>query len=82
MAFNDHTDTAITLEPDVPEVEKERMSSFQVYSVPGDPTSTRFDFQIAQLNGNEGVRSVLHWMQQKEKLPLASKNHVFQEKML
>ena len=77
MAFNDHNDTILTLEPDVPEgVEKERMNSFRVYSIPGDPTSsTRYDFSIAQLDGTKGVRSILHWILQTEKLRLAS-NHV------
>ena len=73
--MNDHNNTILTLVPDVPEVEKKRMSSFCVYSVPGDNTTTRFDFPIAQLNGTEGVRSILHWMQQTEKLCLAT-NHV------
>ena len=75
MSTDDITAPLLTLVPETPEVEKERMSSFRVYSVPGDNTSTRYDFPIAQLDGTEGVRPILHWMQQTEKLRLAS-NHV------
>ena len=75
MSTDDITAPLLTLVPETPVVEKERMSSFRVYSVPGDNTSTRYDFPIAQLDGTEGVRPILHWMQQTEKLRLAS-NHV------
>jgi hypothetical protein len=75
MPFNDDNDTILPLVPEVHEVEKERMSSFRVYSVPGDANTTRYDFSIAQLDGTEGVRPILHWILQLEKLRMAS-NHV------
>ena len=59
MSTDDITAPLLTLVPETPEVEKERMSSFRVYSVPGDNTSTRYDFPIAQLDGTEGVRTRL-----------------------
>ena len=56
-------------------VEKERMSSFRVYFIPGNNTSTRYNFSIAELDGTKGVHSILHWMLQTEQLRLASKHN-------
>ena len=75
MSIEDPNAPLLSLVPGTHEVEKERMSSFRVFSVPGDANTTRYDFPIAQLDGTEGVRPILHWMQQTEKLRLAT-NHV------
>ena len=57
---SDSNEVLLTLVPEVPEVDKERLSTFRVYSVPGDPTSTRYDFVIMKINGTEGVRPILN----------------------
>ena len=71
----DDSKPLLSLVPEVLEVDKERISSFRVYSVPGDINTTRFDFTITQLDGTEGVRAILHFVTQVEKLRIAS-NHV------
>ena len=63
------------LVPETPKVNKERLSSFRVYSIPGDRDSTRYDFVVMKIDGTEGVRPILHWKLQTEKLRLAS-NHL------
>ena len=65
--------------PEVPEVDKERLSTFRVYSVPGDTDSTRYDFVVMKIDGTEGV-PILHWKMQVEKLRLAS-NHLEEAEM-
>ena len=76
----DSNEAILTLVPEVPEVIKERQSSFRVYSIPGDTDSTRYDFVITKIDGTEGVRPILHWKIQVEKLRLAS-NHINQDEM-
>ena len=52
MSYKDiNASLLLTLVPEVPEVEKEKMRSFWVYSIPGDNTTTRYDFLITQLDG-------------------------------
>ena len=71
----DHNDAILTSVPEAPEVDKERPSSFRVYSIPGDTDATRYDFVITKIDGTEGVCPILSWKLQVEKLRLAS-NHL------
>ena len=54
------------------EVPKEKQSSFRVYAVPGDSTTTRYDFNINHIDGEEGVPHTLHFCRQIAKLRLAT----------
>ena len=54
------------------EVPKEKQSSFRVYSVPGDSSTTRYDFNVNHIDGEEGVPYTLHFCRQIAKLRLAT----------
>ena len=75
MPFDNNNKTILTLVPEVPKVDKERLSTFRVHSIPGDANSTRYDFVITKIDGTEGVRPIIHWKMQVKKLRLAS-NHL------
>ena len=71
MSTMDDSKPLLSLVPEVLEPDKERISSFRVYSIPGDTNSTRYDFTVTQLDGTEGVCPILHFTMQVEKLCLA-----------
>ena len=54
------------------EVPKEKQSSFRVYAVPGDSTTTRYDFNVNHIDGEEGVPYTLHFCRQIAKLRIAT----------
>ena len=68
-------DSEAPLIPFVPEEhqpDKERISSFKVYSTPGDTTTTRYDFTIFHIDGNENLGVLLNFKRQVTKLKVAS----------
>ena len=54
------------------EVPKEKQSAFKCYAVPGDTDTTRYNFNINHIDGEEGVPYTLHFCRQVAKLRTAT----------
>ena len=54
------------------EVPKEKQSAFKCYAVPGDTDTTRYNFNINHIDGEEGVPYTLHFCRQIAKLRTAT----------
>ena len=66
---NDSEVPLISFIPEEHKPDKERISSFKVYSTPGDSDTTRYDFTIFHIDGN---KILLNFKRQVQKLKVAT----------
>ena len=57
---NDDEVPLISFVPEEHKPDKERISSFKVYSTPGNANTTRYDFTIFHIDGNESLGILLN----------------------
>ena len=69
---NDDEVPLISFVPEEHKPDKERISSFKVYSTPGDTSTTRYDFTIFHIDGNESLGILLNFKRQVQKLKVAT----------
>ena len=69
---NDDEVPLISFVPEEHKPDKERISSFKVYSTPGDSNTTRYDFTIFHIDGNESLGILLNFKRQVQKLKVAT----------
>lgn len=74
MTSTDDAKPLLPLVPVAQVVDKQRISTYRVYSIPGDTDSTRYDFTMNQLDGTEGLRAILDFRRNCDKLRVASDN--------
>ena len=69
---NDDEVPLISFVPEEHKPDKERISSFKVYSTPGNTSTTRYDFTIFHIDGNESLGILLNFKRQVQKLKVAT----------
>ena len=74
MSYLDKQEALIPLVPESLKDKQEKISTFKVFSAPGDTTSTRYDFRMYHIDSTEGVSYLLEWIRQAHKLRIATGN--------